>query len=70
MQPDLEHLHHPLPKARLSTRRVATFLYIVNAALVEFGLLITLFRSHASGIFLLALLVAVYVPEPLLANHP
>jgi UDP-GlcNAc:undecaprenyl-phosphate GlcNAc-1-phosphate transferase len=61
MTADLEHLHHRLLKAGLSTRRVATILCITNAALVVFGLLMTTFQSHASGIFLLALLAAVYV---------
>ena len=61
MTADLEHLHHRLLKSGLSTRRVATILCGTNAALVAFGLLITSFQSHASGIFLLALLAAVYV---------
>lgn len=61
MQPDLEHLHHRLSKSGLSTRRVALFLYVINGALVLAGLLITMFRSHAAGIFLIALLGAVYV---------
>jgi UDP-N-acetylmuramyl pentapeptide phosphotransferase/UDP-N-acetylglucosamine-1-phosphate transferase len=61
MSADLEHLHHRLVKAGLSTRRVATVLCITNAVLVVFGLLMMTFQSHASGIFLLALLAAVYV---------
>src|ERR1022692_3343530 len=61
MTADVEHLHHRLLKAGLSSRRVATILCITNAALVVFGLLITTFQSRASGIFLLALLAAVYV---------
>src|SRR5262249_22459742 len=61
MQADLEHLHHRLLKAGLSTRRVAIVLCLLNAGLVGFGLLITLFQSHAAGIFLIALLAAVYV---------
>jgi UDP-GlcNAc:undecaprenyl-phosphate/decaprenyl-phosphate GlcNAc-1-phosphate transferase len=61
MQPDLEHLHHRLLKAGLSTRGVATVLCVLNGALVVFGLLITTFESHAAGIFLLALLAGVYV---------
>lgn len=61
MQPDVEHLHHRLLKAGLSTRRVATILCVTNAGLVTFGLLITTFQSHAAGIFLLALLAAAYV---------
>jgi len=61
MQADLEHLHHRLLKGGLSTRRVATILCIVNGGLVGFGLLMATFQSHAYGIFLLALLAAVYV---------
>jgi UDP-GlcNAc:undecaprenyl-phosphate GlcNAc-1-phosphate transferase len=61
MTADLEHLHHRLVKAGLSTRRVAIVLCITNAVLVAFGLLMMTFQSHASGIFLLALLALVYV---------
>jgi UDP-N-acetylmuramyl pentapeptide phosphotransferase/UDP-N-acetylglucosamine-1-phosphate transferase len=61
MSADLEHLHHRLAKAGLSTRRVALVLCITNAVLVVFGLLLATFQSHASGIFLLALLACVYV---------
>jgi UDP-N-acetylmuramyl pentapeptide phosphotransferase/UDP-N-acetylglucosamine-1-phosphate transferase len=61
MQPDLDHLHHRLLKAGLSTRRVAIMLCVGNAALVIFGLLITTFKSHAAGIFLIALLAGAYV---------
>lgn len=61
MQPDVEHLHHRLIKSGLSTQRVATFLYVLNGGLVTVGLLIMLFQSHASGIFLIALLAGVYV---------
>jgi len=61
MQPDLEHLHHRLKVAGLSTGRVAVYLYILNGTLVFVGLLIALFQSHAAGIFLIALLAGVYV---------
>jgi UDP-N-acetylmuramyl pentapeptide phosphotransferase/UDP-N-acetylglucosamine-1-phosphate transferase len=61
MTADLEHLHHRLSRSGLSTRRVAMILFVINAGLVVFGLLITTFQSHASGIFLLALLALVYV---------
>jgi UDP-N-acetylmuramyl pentapeptide phosphotransferase/UDP-N-acetylglucosamine-1-phosphate transferase len=61
MQADLDHLHHRLLKSGLSTRRVATILCIMNGGLVGFGLLMATFKSHAYGIFLLALLAAVYV---------
>ncbi|HUD46571.1 MAG TPA: hypothetical protein VMR33_07060 [Candidatus Baltobacteraceae bacterium] len=61
MQPDVDHLHHRLLKTGLGTRRVATILFFTNAMLVAFGLLLTTFRSHAAGIFLIALLAVAYV---------
>jgi UDP-N-acetylmuramyl pentapeptide phosphotransferase/UDP-N-acetylglucosamine-1-phosphate transferase len=61
MEPDLEHLHHRLLKAGLSIRRVTIVLVMLNAVLVMFGLLITVFQSHAAGIFLIAFLAVVYV---------
>lgn len=61
MQPDVEHLHHRLIQSGLSTQRVATFLYVLNASLVAVGLMLMLFQSHAAGIFLIALLAGVYV---------
>jgi UDP-N-acetylmuramyl pentapeptide phosphotransferase/UDP-N-acetylglucosamine-1-phosphate transferase len=61
MQPDVEHLHHRLLKSGLSTRRAATVLFILNAAFVVFGLLLTTFQSREAGIVLLVLLACVYV---------
>jgi UDP-GlcNAc:undecaprenyl-phosphate GlcNAc-1-phosphate transferase len=61
MQPDMEHLHHRLMKSGLSTRRVAMFLYVLNGGFIMVGLLMTMFRSHATGIFLIALLGGAYV---------
>ena len=61
MQPDVEHLHHRLIRAGLSTRRVATSLYLLNGCLVATGLSIMMFKSHAAGIFLIALLAGAYV---------
>lgn len=61
MQADLEHLHHRLLKAGLSTRRVSSMLFLLNAGLVVVGLLITAFDSRAIGIFLLGLLALVYI---------
>jgi UDP-GlcNAc:undecaprenyl-phosphate GlcNAc-1-phosphate transferase len=61
MQPDLEHLHHRLKQSGLSTRKVAFSLYLLNGAFILVGLLMTLFRSHAAGIFLIALLAGAYV---------
>lgn len=61
MQPDLEHLHHRLKFAGLSTGRVAAYLCVLNGALVLVGLLIALYHSQAAGIFLIALLGGVYL---------
>lgn len=61
MQPDLDHLHHRLLKAGLSTRRVAVVLCVGNAGLVLFGLIMTTFESRAAGIFLIAFLAGSYV---------
>lgn len=61
MQADVQHIHHKLLNAGLSTRGVATLLCGANALLVGFGLLITTFQSHGAGIFLIALLAGVYV---------
>jgi hypothetical protein len=61
MQPDLDHLHHRLKFAGLSTGRVAMYLYVLNGALVLVGLLITLNQSRAAGIFLIALLIGAYL---------
>ena len=61
MQADVQHMHHKLLNAGLSTRGVATLLCGANALLVGFGLLMTTFQSHAAGIFLIALLAGVYV---------
>lgn len=61
MQPDVEHLHHRLIRAGLSTRRVASTLYLLNGGLVITGLTIMFFNSHAAGIFLIALLACVYI---------
>lgn len=61
MQPDVEHLHHRLLKMGLSTRRVATSLFILNSGLVILGLLLATFESRRTGIILFALLAAAYV---------
>jgi UDP-N-acetylmuramyl pentapeptide phosphotransferase/UDP-N-acetylglucosamine-1-phosphate transferase len=61
MTADVEHLHHRLSKSGLGTRRVALVLFVANAGFVAFGLLMITFRSHATGIFLLALLAFAYV---------
>ena len=61
MQPDLEHLHHRLKFAGLSTGRVAAYLCVLNGGLVLVGLLIALYQQQAAGIFLIALLGGVYL---------
>lgn len=69
MRADVEHLHHRLLKAGLNARRVATLLWIANGLLVAFGLLITSFQSHAIGIFLIALMGALYVTLRHVGRH-
>ncbi|MHC1765405.1 MAG: hypothetical protein AB9869_14075 [Verrucomicrobiia bacterium] len=60
-EPDVEHLHHRLVEAGFTARRGALLLWAINAGLVAVGLLMVMFRSHAAGIFLIALLGGVYV---------
>lgn len=61
MSADLDHIHHRLLRAGLSTRRVAMVLYLSNAVLVAVGLLLTIYRSYAAGILLLAFVAGVFV---------
>ncbi len=61
MQADLEHIHHRLLAAGLSTARVTSVLYALNLALVACGLLATTFKSRAAGLFLIVVLGGVYL---------
>jgi UDP-N-acetylmuramyl pentapeptide phosphotransferase/UDP-N-acetylglucosamine-1-phosphate transferase len=61
MSADLDHIHHRLLRAGLSTKRVAFTLYLSNVVLVAIGLLLTLYRSYAAGILLLAFVAGVFV---------
>lgn len=67
MQPDVEHLHHRLVRAGLSTRRAAGFLWALNAGLATCGVLIAGFQSHAAGMFLLVFLGVACMLMPHLA---
>jgi UDP-N-acetylmuramyl pentapeptide phosphotransferase/UDP-N-acetylglucosamine-1-phosphate transferase len=49
MQPDLEHLHHRLKKAGLSTTKVAVSLYVLNGSFIAVGLLATIISVRAAG---------------------
>ena len=60
-QADLEHVHHRLLKSGLSSRAVATWLYLSSIVLVGIGLLSMTYRSYAHGIYLLAFVAATYV---------
>lgn len=61
VQADMEHLHHRLLKSGVTQRKVALTLYAINGLLVSFGVLTVVFNSRATGIFLLAIVVASYI---------
>jgi UDP-N-acetylmuramyl pentapeptide phosphotransferase/UDP-N-acetylglucosamine-1-phosphate transferase len=58
---DKDHLHHRLLRSGHSHRKVATILYLLNAAMVAVGLLSLAFHSLALAIYLLAFVAAAYV---------
>lgn len=68
VQADMEHVHHRLLKSGLTQRKVALFLYAINAALVTFGTLTVVFNSRATGIFILAIVCCTYVVVKHLAH--
>ncbi len=61
MQPDRDHLHHRLLRETMSQRSAAVMLYAMSAGLVAIGLIGTLLRGRAPGLFLIAFLVAIAV---------
>ena len=61
MQPDKDHLHHRLLRDTMSQRTAAIILYTISAGLVAVGLVGTLLRGRAPGLFLIAFIVAIYV---------
>lgn len=61
MQPDKEHVHHRLLREKMNQRTAAMTLYGVSLVLVAVGLVGTLLKGRAPGLFLIAFIVAVYV---------
>ena len=61
MQPDKDHVHHRLLRDTMSQRTAAIILYAISVGLVTIGLLGTLLRGRAPGLFLIAFIVAIYV---------
>lgn len=61
MQPDKDHLHHRILRETLNQRTAAIILYGVSAVLVSVGLVGTLLRNRAPGLFLIAFVVAIIV---------
>lgn len=65
---DSEHLHHRLSRNGRSQRKVALLLYLASGSLVAAGLLLTVFRSHVTGIALTAFVGGLYVMARHLAH--
>lgn len=61
MQPDKEHVHHRLLREKMNQQTAAMTLYGVSLVLVAVGLVGTLLKGRAPGLFLIAFIVAVYV---------
>lgn len=61
MQPDRDHLHHRLLRQTMNQRSVAVMLYTISVALVALGLIGTLLKGRAPGLFLIAFVVAIAV---------
>jgi UDP-N-acetylmuramyl pentapeptide phosphotransferase/UDP-N-acetylglucosamine-1-phosphate transferase len=61
MQPDRDHLHHRLLRQTMNQRSAAVMLYTMSAALVALGLVGTLLKGRAPGLFLIAFVVAIAV---------
>jgi len=61
MQPDKDHVHHRILRDTLSQRSAAITLYLISSGLVAIGLVGTLLKGRAPGLFLIAFIVAIYV---------
>jgi len=61
MQPDKDHLHHRILRETMNQRTAAIILYGVGALLVSVGLVGTLLRNRAPGLFLIAFIFAIIV---------
>ena len=61
MQPDKDHVHHRILRDTMNQRTAAIILYGVSATLVMVGLVGTLLKNRAPGLFLIAFIVAIIV---------
>lgn len=61
MSPDKDHVHHRLLRETVNQRMVATMLYGVSASLVTVGIVGTVLKNKAPGLFLIAFIVAIGV---------
>lgn len=61
MQADRDHLHHRVLAKTMNQRRAAMLLYGISVLLVGAGLTAMLLRQRASGIFLVAFVVATFI---------
>ncbi len=58
---DVDHVHHRLLRSGLSHRATASWLYALALGLVAIGLLSMMYRSHATGIYVIAFVAITYV---------
>ncbi|MDX9867308.1 MAG: hypothetical protein RBT78_05230 [Kiritimatiellia bacterium] len=61
MQPDQDHVHHRLLRQTMNQKTAAIMLYVISGVLVLIGLVGTVLKGRAPGLFLIAFVVAVYV---------
>ena len=61
MAPDSDHLHHRVLRAMKNQRSTALIFYGISVTLVAVGLLATLWRKQAPGIFLISFIIAAIV---------
>ncbi len=61
MQPDKDHVHHRLLRDTMNQRTAAAILYGISASLVAVGLIGSLLKGRAPGLFLIAFIVAIFV---------
>lgn len=61
MQPDKDHVHHRILRDTLNQRTASAMLYGISLALVGVGLVGSLLKGRAPGLFLIAFIVAIFV---------
>ncbi|HOR98294.1 MAG TPA: hypothetical protein PLH01_04665 [Kiritimatiellia bacterium] len=61
MQPDQDHVHHRLLRQTMNQKTAAIILYVISGVLVLIGLVGTMLKGRAPGLFLIAFVVAVYI---------